>query len=249
MESTMTRIETLARPVVRGMVRRGCALLLCALLQPAAAQESEPAAPADTPAVAATPAAAAAEDANFDAAAKLVEVLHGSLLDVMQRSAELGYSGRYAVLEPIIGGGFDTPLIVKTILSNHWGKLDAQQQADFVQLFRQLSIATYASRFNDYDGEAFAEISRGPLPNGRLLIKTELRRPDDKPVRLDYLMHRADDGQWRIISVIANGVNDLSLKRAEYASVIKERGFDQLVLDIRSKIKDMESNGSTAAAL
>ncbi len=33
-------------------------------------------------------------------------------------------------------------------------------------------------------------------------------------------------GKWKIISVIANGINDLSLKRADYSAIIKERGFD-----------------------
>ena len=52
-------------------------------------------------------------------------------------------------------------------------------------------------------------------------------------------MHE-NDGQWMIISVIANGVNDLSLKRAEYATVIKNKGFQGLVVDVAGKIADME---------
>ncbi len=58
-------------------------------------------------------------------------------------------------------------------------------------------------------------------------------------MKLDYLMHQKD-GQWLIISVIANGINDLSLKRAEYATVIKDKEFQGLVEDVASKITDME---------
>ena len=35
--------------------------------------------------------------------------------------------------------------------------------------------------------------------------------------------------KWRIISVIANGINDLSLKRAEYAAIIKKDGIEVLM--------------------
>ena len=56
-------------------------------------------------------------------------------------------------------------------------------------------------------------------------------------------MHQADDGEWMIISVIANGVNDLSLKRAEYAAVLKERGYDGLVADLNKKIATMAADG------
>jgi phospholipid transport system substrate-binding protein len=185
----------------------------------------------------------------FTEPAALIDNLHGTLIAVMKQAAEMGYAGRYRVLEPVITAGFDTSLIVKVILSRHWGELNAQQQSGFVELFRRLSVATYASRFDGYDQEEFAEISREVLNRGRLLIKTELRRPERKPVRLDYLMHQAADGKWRIISVIANGVNDLSLKRAEYAVVIKERGFDALVGDIERKIKEMESGTAEPDAL
>ncbi len=115
------------------------------------------------------------------------------------------------------------------------------QKADFIDLFKRLSVATYASRFDVYAGERFVELSTEMLKKGRLLIKTELQRPDDEPVKLDYLMHRKN-GQWLIISVIANGVNDLSLKRAEYATVIKDKQFQGLVEDVAAKITDMENN-------
>ncbi len=52
-------------------------------------------------------------------------------------------------------------------------------------------------------------------------------------------MHQKE-GKWLIISIIANGINDLSLKRAEYGSVIKDRGFQGLIEDITGKIADME---------
>ena len=78
------------------------------------------------------------------------------------------------------------------------------------------------------------------LNKGRLLVKTELQRPDEDPVRMDYLLQKNDDG-WRIISVIADGVNDLSLKRAEYATIIREKGFDGLIGDIREKIRETET--------
>ena len=175
-----------------------------------------------------------------DGAGEVISKLHNSLLYVMQNSRALGYQGRFDMLYPVISEIFDTPLIVQVILSRYWKDLDELQQNNFIDLFRHLSVATYASRFDSFDGEQFKELSRQELKKGRLLIKTELVRPNDGPVNLDYLMHE-NDGRWYIISVIADGVNDLSLKRAEYGAVIKDKGFDGLVEDIRGKIHDMEN--------
>lgn len=178
---------------------------------------------------------------DFEVAAGIVTELHGVLGELMKNADTLGYPGRFQLIDPIVRTRFDTPLIVKVILSRHWNGLSDAEKTEFIQVFHQLSAATYAARFDSFNGQEFVETGREQLKAGRLLIKTELRRTDESPVKLDYLMHQNEQGEWRIISVIANGVNDLSLKRAEYAAVIKDRGFPGLLEDIRRKIQDMES--------
>ena len=180
--------------------------------------------------------------AEFPQAAGIVAELHGTLTHIMQNAQSLGYQGRFQQVEPIIKQRFDTALIVKVILSRHWNGMNDAEKTEFINLFHQLSAATYAARFDSFSGQEFVETGREQLKAGRVLIKTELRRPEDSAVKLDYLIHQDDQGEWRIISVSANGVNDLSLKRAEYAAVIKERGFTDLVEDIKKKIEAMETD-------
>ena len=171
-------------------------------------------------------------------AVAVVEELHAALLDVMKKAETLDFQGRYDALAPVIQSRFDTPLIVKVILSRYWNELNEQQQKSFIELFRRLSIATYASRFDSYSGESFKTLGVEQLKQGRLLVKTELTSSDSESVRLEYLM-LPNEGKWYIISVIADGVNDLSLKRAEYAAIINDKGFDNLVGEIEKKIQDM----------
>ena len=178
---------------------------------------------------------------DYAAASEVVTALHEKLMYIMQHSGELGYQGRYNEVKDTVTSSFDAALIAKVIMSRYWKKLDDAQKVDFIELFKHLSVATYASRFDGFSGESFVEVSAEMLKKGRLLIKTELQRTDDVPVKLDYLMHQ-NEGRWLIISVIANGVNDLSLKRAEYATVIKDKGFSGLVEDVSAKITDMENH-------
>ena len=177
---------------------------------------------------------------ELDGPAGTVTQFHDKLLDVMQRADELGYQGRYRELEPYINDHFDIPFITQVILGRHRKQLSETQQEEFIDVFGRSSTATYASRFNGYDGEEFQELAREALRRGRVLIRTELRRAHDEPVSLDYLLHEKQ-GKWYIVSVSANGVNDLSLKRAEYAAVIKEKGYNGLVMEILSKIENMEN--------
>ncbi|HLB31879.1 MAG TPA: ABC transporter substrate-binding protein [Gammaproteobacteria bacterium] len=183
-----------------------------------------------------------AQDAGVnDDAQQVVSGFHDQLLGVMRDAKTLGYQGRYDKLHPSITSLFDTPTIAKVILSRYWKEINDQEKEEFIKLFNELSTATYASRFDGYNGESFANLGSEELNKGRLLVKTELQQPGDEPVRMDYLMQRTKEG-WRIISVIADGVNDLSLKRAEYAVIIREKGFSGLVEEIRKKIADSKTS-------
>ena len=179
-------------------------------------------------------------DDSYDAAIEVVEQLHTVLLKVMQAADSMKFSERYSTLEPVILESFDTPVIAKVILSRYWKDLTPQQREDFIRLFNQQTVATYASRFDSFNDDVFTTITVKQLKKGRILVRTEIQSNGDDPVKLDYLMHK-NNGQWFIISVIADGVNDLSLKRAEYSTVIKNNGYEYLVTNIAKKITEMES--------
>ncbi len=181
-------------------------------------------------------------DENLDAD-KVIETLQQTLLESMQAGNSLSYTDRYDRLAPVITAYFDTKLMARVILGRYWKKLDENNQVQFTDIFKQLSIATYASRFDSYNNESFEYLETRPLKKGRLVLKTRLNKIDGEPVSLDYLMHE-NEGQWKIISVIADGVNDLSLKRAEYADVIKNKGFDVLIEEILVKIEEMAQTGN-----
>jgi phospholipid transport system substrate-binding protein len=180
--------------------------------------------------------------ASDQAAVAVVEELHGMLVDNMKSAPGRDYPERYRLLEPFIENRFDLPLIVKVILSRYWNKFSEEQRTHFIELFKNLTVATYASRFNSYDNEEFITNSVEKLQKGRLLVKTEILAGNEKPVSLDYLMHE-NDGKWQIISVVANGINDLSLKRAEYGTIIKDEGYESLVRQLQEKIAQYELSG------
>ncbi len=187
-----------------------------------------------------TPGACVETPEAAKSAVVVIEELHEKLLDVMRRADELGYQGRYRELAPVLKAGYDTPLICKVILGDGWKPLSAAQRADFIALFTRLSIATYASRFNAYHGESFVSGEIKTLGKGRKLVKSRLLKSGGgEPVSLDYLLNPTPQG-WRIISVIAQGVNDLSLKRAEYGKVLREQGFPQLLELLNGKLQELE---------
>jgi phospholipid transport system substrate-binding protein len=178
----------------------------------------------------------AAAIGTYPAAAKVVEKLHAELLGVMKQANALGYKGRYQRLAPVVNSSYDFPFISKLVVGRYWSEFSPEQKEQFVNTFTKLSIATYANQFAGYSGEHFKTISAEESTKGRLLIKTVLIKSNGEEVELDYMLHQKEL-QWQIINVIAQGVSDLSLKRAQYTSYLKKNGFEGLLQKINDKIK------------
>jgi len=167
-------------------------------------------------------------------AVEVVEKLHTTLLAVMKDGVKIGYQGRFDHLAPVIKSSFDMPFISRTALGKYWETLNNEQRSRFVEAFTRMSIATYAANFDSYSGERFKTVGEKEVSGGRILIQSQLTKSDGGRVQLDYLLHRTGS-QWRIVNIIAEGVSDLALKRADYSAFLKNNGFEALLKRINEK--------------
>lgn len=167
-----------------------------------------------------------------------IELLNATLLDVMQNAESLGYEGRWNKLAPVLSEVYDLNYVSRIVLGKGWKSLEQAQRDEMVDTFRNLIIATYAARFKGYSGQIFSIASDAELKRGRMLVRTELTDPEEV-VRLDYILHKDDTGQWRVINVVANGVSDLSVKRAEYSSLLQRSGFPALMGRLREQTDEL----------
>ena len=184
-----------------------------------------------------TPVAAASEQA----ASSVVNAFHETLTDVMRASDKLGFSGRRDKLDLVINEHFDLSLISRVVTGRFWKSMDEVQREQMVQTFTELTVATYASRFDSYSGERFRIAETRELKKDRLLIRSELVKSDGDVVQLDYVLHQRNDS-WQIINVIADGVSDLSIKRADYARVFSDSGFDGLIGRLNTQIDELSQS-------
>ena len=182
------------------------------------------------------PPGAWAATAEIDPITAPVQALHDSLLEIMRQSQSAAYEARHALMEKTVADHFDIPLIARVVLGRHWQALEVGQQQAFIDLFARLTIATYVSRFDAFDGQSFRTLATRALRENRYLVKTAFEAPGAEAVSLDYLVQQTGAG-WKIISVIAAGVNDLSLKRAEYGGLIRDQGYPALVGSLEEKIR------------
>lgn len=173
------------------------------------------------------------------AATRTVQSLHDALTRNMTDGAALGFAGRLARIEPALAAVFDFETIAKVALGDAYAQLDPIRQARFRTLLERQSAVTYADNFKSTQhSPRFVTLSEQPARGGRVLVRTHLERDDGPPVSLDYVVHDTPHGP-RVVNVLAEGVSDLSLKRAQYAAVIRSDGVDRLLERIEMQVTEL----------
>ncbi|NBP94921.1 MAG: hypothetical protein EBU28_05940 [Gammaproteobacteria bacterium] len=152
-----------------------------------------------------------------------------ALLAVLLQAAGLEMIGeREALLGPAIADAFNVERIASVSLGRTWKGLSEAERTEFTELLAALIVATYADRFDQYTGQRFVTDRVEAVRTG-FVVYTTLERPGNSSVSLNYFLG--------IFNVVADGVSDLSLRRADYNSIVKKEGYASLLAHLRNKIK------------
>lgn len=172
-----------------------------------------------------------------------VRTVDSALLEAMKRAEELGFEGRYALLEPVVQETFDLPYMAEIAVGRHWQKLDEAQRQALVASFSDLSVATFAARFDGYSGETFELGQTRDGPRGSKLVANRLVKSDGKAVPINFLL-REVEGRWRIVDILLDAkFSELATKRSEYTSVVSSQGFERLLELLDSKVAELRAQG------
>jgi phospholipid transport system substrate-binding protein len=175
-------------------------------------------------------AAYAADTIATDTPAATVESLHRGLVALSRDRPSADLAERYRALEPLISRTHDLPFIAEFALRRQWASLTAADRQRFVAAFSRLSIMTYASRFKNVSPQTFKSVS-AEAGADRAHVLAAIVRPPQADVPLEYVL-QPKDGHWLIVNILADGVSDLALKRAEYQRVLSTGTVDDLIKHI-----------------
>jgi len=157
-----------------------------------------------------------------------VTAFDGALQQAMQGGHQLGYQGRFDVLQPAMDQAFDFATMTRIAAGFDWAKLPSAQQQQLVDAFGRYSIATYANQFDGYAGQKFTVTGTSKLPQG-IVVATTMASPGGDLIRFNYLLHEVAGG-WKIIDIYLDGtISQLAVRRSEFASVLKSSGADGLI--------------------
>jgi phospholipid transport system substrate-binding protein len=181
--------------------------------------------------------------AQEDGPTSVIEGLNAALLEVMIAAEDLGYEGRFAQLAPVLEASYDFPFMTRIACGTSWRDMTEAQQADLTALFTRMSIANYAARFNGYSGEQFQILGESEGPRDAVVVESQLLRPADKAVGLNYVLRDQADG-WRIVDVLLDAkYSELARQKSEFSAVLSRGGAADLASLLQDKIDNLEAGG------
>jgi phospholipid transport system substrate-binding protein len=174
-----------------------------------------------------------------DPAPGVIGKFYDALLVAMKDGPKLGFKGRYDKLAPAVRQSFDLPLMTRLMVGPQWANIPATQQQQIVAAFSEFSVATYASRFDDFSGEKFEVDPKTAASASGVIVRSKLIKSDGEPIQLDYLM-RENAGNWQIVDVFLSGtVSELATRRSEFSSVLRRGGAEALVDALQKKVAQL----------
>jgi phospholipid transport system substrate-binding protein len=180
------------------------------------------------------------EAADAEAAKVFVRGLANEAIQVMGNKGAPSPE-RIAKFRELFKRGFDVETIGRFVLGRYWREATEAEQREYLRLFEDLIVHTYAGRFSEYSGETLTVTDARPDEDRITLVMSQVNRTQGPPIRLDWRIAERD-GSFKIVDVVVEAVSMSVTQRSEFASVIQRGGgrVQSLIAALRDKTKSMQ---------
>ena len=131
---------------------------------------------------------------------------------------------------------FDFKELSRRTLGKSWKKMSAEQQTEFVGLFRELLQGVYADRLLAYSDQKVLFEKEIMLKKGRAEVQSYLQTSDGKKIPLFYRL-TDKSGSWKVYDIIIEGVSMVKNYRTQFRKIISKDSPDKLLEILRKKVK------------
>jgi phospholipid transport system substrate-binding protein len=180
----------------------------------------------------------AGADAYADGTKTFIKVLAGKAIESLTVK-DISKEEREQRFRALMLENFAISGIARFVLGRHWPRASAQQKDEYLKLFEDLMVATYAERFSKYAGETL-EIEQAEIrgQNDTIVYSTIRRVDGAQPIKVAWRV-RGKLGGLKIVDIIVEGISMVQTQKSEFASFIQQHdgNLSALLAEIRKRIQ------------
>ncbi len=142
---------------------------------------------------------------------------------------------------------FDFERMTRLAVGRGWRRATPEQRQQLVDQFRTLLVRTYTSAFTRYkDQTVKIEPIRMQPGDDEVTVKTQIIKPGEQPVAVDYEMEKTDSG-WKAFDLSVEGASLVTTYRGTFNEQIQQSGIDGLIKTLTDKNEAMSNSSSQKA--
>jgi phospholipid transport system substrate-binding protein len=141
-----------------------------------------------------------------------------------------------ATISTEIESVFDFEELSKRTLGREWKNFSAEQQTEFVKLFKELLQGVYADRLLAYSDQKVIYDKELMLKEGRAEVQSYLQTSDGNKIPLFYRMTNTS-GSWKVYDIVIEGVSMVKNYRTQFKEILSNGSPDKLLEILREKSK------------
>ena len=141
------------------------------------------------------------------------------------------------LIETKLAPHFDFARMTALAAGRNWRSANPEQQQQLTDQFRTLLVRTYSGALTGYrDNTMDYKPLRMNPGDSEVIVRTEVRRPGQAPVQIDYNMTKTPEG-WKAYDVVVAGVSLVTNYRDEFNDIVRSSGIDGLIKALDTKNK------------
>jgi phospholipid transport system substrate-binding protein len=131
---------------------------------------------------------------------------------------------------------FDFEELSKRTLGREWKNFSAEQQTEFVKLFKELLQGVYADRLLAYSDQKVIYDKEIMIKEGQAEVQSYLQTSDGTKIPLFYRM-TDKSGSWKVYDMVIEGVSMVKNYRTQFREILSNGSPDKLLEILREKSK------------
>lgn len=176
--------------------------------------------------------------------AKFIENL-GDRAILQLADSSISESERESRFRTILNDSFDVVRISRFVLGRYARGATREQMAEFIQLYEDVVVLTYAHLFASYAGQGFKVKREVGDPGDRYkLVLTEVEPGNGRPpIKLDWQV-KVDGDSYAVVDIRVEGASMAITQREEYTAVLDKNGGDiaDLLAQLRAKAAKLRAD-------
>jgi len=133
---------------------------------------------------------------------------------------------------------FDVQTIGRFALGTHWRSATETERKEYLNLFEDMIVSTYAQRFGEYSGQQFKVGNAKAVSERDSIVTSQVLQQGGPPIAIEWRI-RKNGEQLKVIDVFIENVSMAITQRSDFDAVIQRGGgkIESLLQSLRDRNK------------